>query len=222
MKKSLMLSMLLSSISMSVFASNLSMKIDKPIYVGQIESFPHKNIFSDKKENTGKVFFKTKVSIKNKEYQISYGFTNMKEQITNVRDISGSEELLKSNLKKDNISYEDFVNELDKQVKELKVSFIPGKQIGFVDGWDEKNPKQIIGQKIYNGKLMFGNIMNQFEVNVAYIISDKKEFQLAWIGSASTGQKDEVMISRLRKEGYTEEMFKSEVIKVLKENNQII
>ena len=222
MKKGLMLSMLLSAMSMSSFASNLDMKIDKPTYVGQIESFPHRNIFSEKKENTGKVFFKTKVSIKNKEYNISYGFTNMKEQITNVRDISGSEELLKSNLKKENISYEDFVNELDKQVKELKVSFIPGKQIGLVDGYDKKNPKQIIGQNIYDGKLMVGNIMSQYEVNVAYIINDKKEFQVAWVGSASTGKKDDLMIDRLKKDGYTEEMLKNDIIKKLKESKQIV
>lgn len=223
MKKNLMLSFILSMISMNALSNNLNMTIDKPIYVSEIESFSHKGILNNKKENKdSKVFFKTKVSIQDKEYNISYGFIGIENTIINVRDISGSEELLKSNLKKDNINYEDFVNELDKKVKELKVNFIPGRQIGFVDGWDEKNPKQIIGQKVYNGKLMFGNIMNQFEVNVAYIISDKKEFKLAWIGSASTGQKDEVMISRLRKEGYTEEMFKNEVIKVLKEQKQII
>lgn len=223
MKKNLMLSFVLSMISMNALSNNLNMTIDKPIYVGEIESFSHKGILNNQKENKdSKVFFKTKVTINKKEYNINYGFIGVNNRIINVRDISGSEDLLRNKLKNDNISYDDFVNELDKKVKELKVNFIPGRQIGFVDGWDEKNPKQIIGQKIYNGKLMFGNIMNQFEVNVAYIISDKKEFKLAWIGSASTGQKDEVMISRLRKEGYTEEMFKSEVIKVLKENNQII
>lgn len=223
MKKNLMLSFVLSMISMNALSNNLNMTIDKPIYVGEIESFSHKGILNNQKENKdSKVFFKTKVTINKKEYNINYGFIGVNNRIINVRDISGSEDLLRNKLKNDNISYDDFVNELDKKVKELKVNFIPGRQIGFVDGWDEKNPKQIIGQKIYNGKLMFGNIMNQFEVNVAYIISDKKEFKLAWIGSASTGQKDEVMISRLRKEGYTEEMFKNEVIKVLKENNQII
>lgn len=223
MKKNLMLSFVLSMISMNALSNNLNMTIDKPIYVGEIESFSHKGILNNQKENKdSKVFFKTKVTINKKEYNINYGFIGVNNRIINVRDISGSEDLLRNKLKNDNISYDDFVNELDKKVKELKVNFIPGRQIGFVDGWDEKNPKQIIGQKIYNGKLMFGNIMNQFEVNVAYIISDKKEFKLAWIGSASTGQKDEVMISRLEKEGYTEEMFKSEVIKVLKENNQII
>jgi len=223
MKKNLMLSFVLSMISMNALSNNLNMTIDKPIYVGEIESFSHKGILNNQKENKdSKVFFKTKVTINKKEYNINYGFIGVNNRIINVRDISDSEDLLRNKLKNDNISYDDFVNELDKKVKELKVNFIPGRQIGFVDGWDEKNPKQIIGQKIYNGKLMFGNIMNQFEVNVAYIISDKKEFKLAWIGSASTGQKDEVMISRLRKEGYTEEMFKSEVIKVLKENNQII
>lgn len=223
MKKNLMLSFVLSMISMNALSNNLNMTIDKPIYVGEIESFSHKGILNNQKENKdSKVFFKTKVTINKKEYNINYGFIGVNNRIINVRDISGSEDLLRNKLKNDNISYDDFVNELDKKVKELKVNFIPGRQIGFFDGWDEKNPKQIIGQKIYNGKLMFGNIMNQFEVNVAYIISDKKEFKLAWIGSASTGQKDEVMISRLRKEGYTEEMFKNEVIKVLKENNQII
>ncbi len=223
MKKNLMLSFVLSMISMNALSNNLNMTIDKPIYVGEIESFSHKGILNNQKENKdSKVFFKTKVTINKKEYNINYGFIGVNNRIINVRDISGSEDLLKNKLKNDNISYDDFVNELDKKVKEIKVNFIPGRQIGFVDGWDEKNPKQIIGQKIYNGKLMFGNIMNQFEVNVAYIISDKKEFKLAWTGSASTGQKDEVMISRLKKEGYTEEMFKSEVIKVLKENNQII
>lgn len=78
----------------------------------------------------------------------------MNHKIINVRDISGSEELLKNQLKIDKISYDDFVNELDKKVKELKVTFVPGKQIGLVDGYDEKNPKQIIGQNIYDGKLL--------------------------------------------------------------------
>ena len=155
MKKSLILSVILSSISINAFSNNLNMSVEKPIYVGQIESFEKHNIFKEKKDNIdSKIFFKTKVTINKKEYNVSYGFIGMNHKIINVRDISGSEELLKNQLKIDKISYDDFVNNLDKKVKELKVTFVPGKQIGLVDGYDEKNPKQIIGQNIYDGKLL--------------------------------------------------------------------
>jgi hypothetical protein len=45
---------------------------------------------------------------------------------------------------------------------------------------------------------------------------------LITVGSASTGKKDELMINRLKKEGYTEEMLSKEIDKKLREINKIV
>jgi hypothetical protein len=86
--------------------------------------------------------------------------------------------------------------------KNWHITLSDGEFIGMVDGYDQANPKKIIGKNIWQGQMTFNSDQQKKQIPVAYIITDKNKLELAWIGDAATGKEDVSMKKWLEASGY--------------------
>jgi hypothetical protein len=97
-----------------------------------------------------------------------------------------------------------------------------GSLIGMVDGYDQFFPTKIIGRNIWQSHMSINLNGQQKSIPIAYIVTDQKKLDLAWIGDAATGKENLTLKKELEIHGFESSDLLKEIRAILLSRHEII